>query len=74
MTVKFQRQLFKKTVKKDSLGITESLDIDINFYKVFQKTYDKQIELRIFDSMVQDVSTRSYQKLNKHSKASRKYK
>lgn len=72
MTVKFQRQLFKKTVKKDSLGITESLDI--NFYKVFQKTYDKQIELRIFDSMVQDVSTRSYQKLNKHSKASRKYK
>ena len=72
MTVKFQRQLFKKTVKKDSLGITESLDI--NFYKVFQKTYDKQIELRIFDSMIQDVSTRSYQKLNKHSKASRKYK
>lgn len=72
MTVKFQRQLFKKTVKKDSLGITESLDI--NSYKVFQKTYDKQIELRIFDSMVQDVSTRSYQKLNKHSKASRKYK
>ena len=59
-------------VKKNSLGITESLDI--NFYKVFQQTYDKQIELRIFDSMVQDVSTRSYQKLNKHSKASRKYK
>lgn len=72
MTLKFQRQLFKKTVKKNSLGITESLDI--NFYKVFQQTYDKQIELRIFDSMVQDVSTRSYQKLNKHSKASRKYK